>query len=93
MGDPEDRMRFACAKGKIDMVQSLLDGGVNVKAVDPMDGRTFFHVLAEVSSVTENHLQIVDLLVNRGANVNSKMTGALRCVTDVRERLMCVAAR
>jgi len=65
MSDMEEKLREAACFGDIDGVKELLSRGVNVNAQHDINGWTALHWAAK-----RNHLNIVNLLCNHGADKN-----------------------
>lgn len=64
---PEGPLPNACESGNLELVQYMLDQGVPINYT--IDGRTRCHAIT--SAATRGHLEIVKLLVERGADFNA----------------------
>ena len=73
----------ACQKGEVEKVKAWLGNGGSINAEDP-HGDSLLHVACSVAE--DKHVEIVEVLIRRGADVNQKQS-----YTGGRTPLMAVA--
>ena len=64
-------LQEACYKGNVDMVNRLLEAGVDVNAVDPYIGSTPLLMALSSGAASESRFDIAFLLIEHGADINA----------------------
>lgn len=70
-GDHTTALHTACHTKQYDIVKTLIDSNANVNVID-ITGSTPLIEYCRSSTRSDNDLDIIDLLVNHGANINSR---------------------
>lgn len=70
MSDGRNAIQLACQHGHINVVKQLLDNGEDVNQTPSSNGFTLL-----MSAVSNNHVELSELLIARGADVNAIHSG------------------
>lgn len=67
--------RIAAISGEMNRVEKLLKNGAEVNSRGPAAGRVPAGMTALMGAATNNHLEVVKLLISHGANINQADDG------------------